>query len=173
MNAVAKTIEEVSVEARQFQDEFKTLNLATASDDAIPTATYAPFAPVGDGQFGIYVSELTAHTPNLMAGRPVSALLIESEQDSQHLFARRRLTYTCNVEHMPRDSDGFETILGALQDRFGDFMEFMRTMQDFHAFLLTPIHAAYVRGFAQAYEFPDADFNQCRHVNDKGHREAS
>lgn len=172
MNAVPLPLENIAEEARSFRDGFRTLHLATCSASGVPTASYAPFAPSARESFFIYVSELAAHTPNLRAGRAPSVLFIESEQDATHLFARRRLTYSCDVRHLPRNGPGFVEAMDALSARFGEFMHYLRSLTDFHAFELVPRHGAYVRGFAQAYEFPDARFEAIRHINDQGHRNA-
>ncbi len=172
MSALPADLDTVGHEARTFRDRFLTLQLATCSNDGVPTASYAPYALSAADTFYIYVSELAAHTPNLHAGRPLSALFIESEADAEHVFARRRLTCRCEVESLPRGDDRFDAALDALRERFGPFMDHLRTFQDFHAFALIPRHAIYVRGFAQAYELPDADFNAIRHQNEQGHRNA-
>lgn len=169
MNAPTTPLDEVAREARDFLDAFRTLHLATAAVDGTPSASYAPFALSDSGHMQIYVSELAAHTANLMRGKPVSALIIESERDAAHLFARKRLTFTCTPHHCPRGSDAFEMVMAGLEARFGEFMGYLRTLTDFHAFTLEPHHAIYVRGFAQAYEFPDGVLRDIRHVNDRGH----
>ncbi|MEQ8231724.1 MAG: pyridoxamine 5'-phosphate oxidase family protein [Gammaproteobacteria bacterium] len=169
MNAPTTPLEDVAREARGFRDSFRTLHLATAGADGTPSASYAPFALSSDDRFQVYVSELAAHTANLLRGTPVSVLIIESEHDAAHLFARKRLTFTCAPQHCPRGSDAFEAVLAGLEERFGEFMGYLRTLTDFHAFTLEARHATYVRGFAQAYEFPDGRLETIRHVNDRGH----
>ncbi|MEM7304669.1 MAG: pyridoxamine 5'-phosphate oxidase family protein [Pseudomonadota bacterium] len=171
MSAAPIEISEVEQEARDFVHAFKTLHLATADENAVASATYAPYALDNDN-FIIYVSDLSAHTPNLHRGENVSVMLIESEQDAEHLFARKRLTFKCEVQKVARDSEEFDRVMDLMQERFGDFISYMKKLQDFHAFRLKPVHAGYVRGFAQAYEFKDADFSNIRHVNDKGHKDS-
>ncbi|MEM8844183.1 MAG: pyridoxamine 5'-phosphate oxidase family protein [Pseudomonadota bacterium] len=169
MSAAPIEISEVEQEARDFVHAFKTLHLATADENALATATYAPYA-LQDNRFIIYVSDLSAHTPNLHRGDNVSVMLIEAEQDAEHLFARKRLTFKCEVEKVERDTEEFDEVMDLMQSRFGEFIAYMKKLQDFHAFRLKPVHANYVRGFAQAYEFEDADFSNIRHINDKGHK---
>jgi putative heme iron utilization protein len=171
MSAAPLEISEVEQEARDFIHAFQTIHLATADEKAIASATYAPFALDNDN-FIIYVSDLTAHTPNLHRGENISAMLIESEQDAEHLFARKRLTFKCEVEKIARDSEEFDRVMGLMQVRFGEFISYMKKLKDFHAFRLKPVYASYVRGFAQAYEFEKADFSNIRHINDKGHKES-
>jgi heme iron utilization protein len=172
MNASTPTLDEIAEEARHFRDTCKSLQLATCSASGVPTASYAPYAPSGRDTFYIYVSELAAHTPNLRSARPVSALLIEDEAQAGHLFARRRLTLSCDSLHLARGTPAFDAALAALAERFGDFMQTLARMTDFHAFELLPRHGSYVRGFAQAYELPGAQFTAIRHLNERGHRNA-
>jgi putative heme iron utilization protein len=171
MSAEPLSLDAIGAEARAFRDAFMTLHLATCTAAAQPVASYAPYALSADGGFYIYVSELAAHTENLKALRETSVLFIEAERDAEHLFARKRLTYTCAVTHLPRGEAPFERALDALALRFGDFIAYLRTLKDFHAFELCPRHASYVRGFAQAFELAGGDFDQVRHVNDRGHRD--
>lgn len=170
MSANPVSLTDIGIEADDFRSEFQTLLLATVDDDGTPVASYAPFALINDC-YGIYVSELAAHTANLISGRPASLLFIESEENAAHLFARRRLTISCMPQVTKRDSSEFNVIVDALQSKFGEFMTHMRTLKDFHAVRLEPTYASYVKGFAQAYEFNNADFKQVRHINDKGHRD--
>lgn len=170
MSTAPKKLEEIGPEVEEFLHKFKTLHLATANHEGTPVATYAPFAIDANGNFIIYVSELAAHTANIQRKKPISALLIEAEQDAEHIFARKRLTYSCDIETMTRDSEEFEAAMQLMQERFGEFISFMKKMQDFHAFRLVPTQATYVRGFAQAYELPDASIDNVRHINDQGHR---
>ena len=172
MDAPPLSIDEIAREAQTFRATCQTLQLATCSAAGVPTASYAPYALSPDGGFCIYVSELAAHTPNLRSTRSVSVLLIEPEAAAAHLFARRRLTFACDSIHLPRGSDACTAALGALTARFGDFIDFLARMTDFHAFELIPRHGSYVRGFAQAYELPGADYTAIRHLNERGHRNA-
>ncbi len=170
MSAVPIDIIEVGEEAKSFLQSFKTLELATADSNGISNASYAPFVLDDKNNFLVYVSELSAHTANLQSNKQCSVLLIEPEAEAAHLFARKRMTFACKVESMQRDSDEFEAVMELMLQRFGDFINFMKKMKDFHAFRLCPEHATYVRGFAQAYEFEDADLDKIRHINDKGHK---
>src|SRR5512144_2158705 len=99
-----------------------------------------------------------------------SLLFIEDENQAQHLFGRKRVTYTCRAEPVARETEDFDRIMNRFKDKHGKFMDMMREMRDFHLFRLVPEHANYVRGFAQAYELVGEGLNEIRHVNDKGHR---
>lgn len=162
-------LSEILQEARQFHESFDSLLMAT-SDQDIPVATYAPYVIDAEGSFYIYVSELSAHTPNLMRNPRASLLFIEDESQAQHLFGRKRVTYTCSAEQVARDSGSFDQIMDRFKEKHGKFMDMMREMRDFHLYRLIPRQANYVRGFAQAYELHGERLGEIRHVNDKGHR---
>lgn len=172
MNAVTETLHDVAAQARDFRALCRTLQLATATADGVPTASYAPFALSARGGFYIYVSELAEHTPNLLAGRLASVMFIEPEHEGHQLFARRRLTCACDVVHLARGGATFDAALAALRQRFGALVDHLAGFKDFHAFELLPRDASYVRGFGQAFVIPSGDFAEARHRNDRGHVDA-
>jgi putative heme iron utilization protein len=171
MEAVVDDLADIASEAREFRDQFKSIQLSTATLGGTPTASYAPFVQLQENQFGIYISELAAHTHNLVDNPKASVLFIESEEKTKQLFARQRLAYTCDATLHSRDSDTFLLVIDAMKARFKGIMEHLEKMQDFHVVTLNASHASYVRGFAQAYQFENADLNKIRHINDKGHNE--
>jgi len=160
---------EILREARQFHEAYDSLLMATARQNE-PVATYAPYVRDDHSRFYVYVSELSAHTRNLMNNPRASLLFIEDESRAQHLFGRKRVTYTCQAEPVSRDSEEFASIMDRFKDKHGKFMDMLRELRDFHLIRLIPEHANYVRGFAQAYELYGEGLNEIRHVNDKGHR---
>lgn len=169
MDTVTDELSDIAEEARTFLEGFQSLQLATAQADAAPVASYAPFAFSNRGGYYIYVSELAPHTRNLLASKECATMFLEDEKDAANIFARRRITTTCEVRYLPRGEAAFETALTAMAQRFGEIVDYLKTLTDFHAFELVPRHAGYVKGFAQAYDFPGADFDRIRHINDKGH----
>ena len=162
-------LNEVMDEARRFHESFDSVMMATSRED-VPVATYAPYVTDEQGCFYIYVSELSAHTPNLKQNPRASLLFIEDESRAQHLFARKRVTYTCVAEPVERESEAFVVIMDRFKAKHGPFMDMMRELRDFHLFRLIPEQASYVRGFAQAYQLRGDGLGEIRHVNDKGHR---
>lgn len=170
MSTTAPSLAEIAAEAAAFRDGFKTLHLATVSTAGTPCASYAPYALSSNGDFYVLVSELAPHTANLLAGHPVHVLLIESEEAASHIFARRRLSLACSPRLLADARCGRADAVAALRARFGDFVDYLAGLSDFHAFALRPGQGSYVRGFAQAYEFEDGQLELPRHVNDRGHR---
>ena len=153
MESAAEDLSKIPAEARSFRNQFKSLYLSTASTNGIPTASYAPFVQLSELQFGIYISELAAHTQNLLNNPIASVLFIEAEDYATQLFARKRLVYSCDAILHARDGEIFQTAMEAFKQRFPAIMTQLEKMKDFHMFTLDVTRASYVTGFAEAYEF--------------------
>lgn len=162
-------LEQIANDLRDFIEQFESLQLATVSVDGLPEASYAPYLRVGR-DFYIYVSELSRHTRNLHEVPRASVMFIEAEADAGHLFARRRLTYACRCEEVPRGSAGFDQTLTAFEKRFGQIMQMLRNLEDFHLFRMTPEQGTFVTGFARAFVLVGDELDRVRHINDTGHR---
>ena len=172
MNAEVTDLQAVRDDLEQLASNFSTLLIATTSDSGEPNASYAAYVEL-NGAFYIYVSELSIHTRNLLANGRASVLFIEDETNAGHLFARKRLTYKCEALEIARDSELWEQALGRFGERFGNLIDMLRQLQDFHLFKLTPINGLFVAGFAQAYEVPDPKKGEVRHIREQGHRKAT
>jgi len=154
-----------------FIDAFDSLQLATVDRDGMPEASYAPYVKLGNDYY-IYVSELSKHTGNLLDNGKVSLLLIESEQDAKHLFARKRVTYRASSLEVGRGSDDFNAIMKLFEEKFGKFMAMLINLNDFHLFRIRPDSGNFVAGFARAFHLEGENLDQLRHVNDVGHAAA-
>lgn len=164
------SLEAILLEAKAFHQGFDSLLMATVSPECIPVASYAPYINDSEGCFYIYVSELAAHTANLLHNSRVSVLFIENESRARHLFGRKRLTYQCVAEEIGRDNVAFADGMDRFELKHGAFMRMMRDLRDFHLFRLQPERATYVRGFAQAYELSGQTLQAIRHRDDRGHQ---
>ena len=78
-------------------------------------------------------------------------MLVEDEQCADSLFARKRSTWDCSVEVVPRGSDEFEERMKAFADKFGDIIESLSSMTDFTLFRLIPAGGTLVLGFGRAF----------------------
>jgi heme iron utilization protein len=129
----------------------QTLLLSTASTTGFPDMSYAPFVLDESGCFSILISELAAHTGNLMANPHASVMFIRPESESNNLFARERAIFDCTAKPIERSDSGYSTQLMVLHKQFGDIVEVLRSLSDFHLFALSPVSGRYVAGFGQAY----------------------
>jgi heme iron utilization protein len=136
----------------------QTLLLSTASATGIPDISYAPFVRNESGCFSILISELAAHTGNLLSNPHASVMFIRHESESNNLFARERAIFDCIAKPIDRSDAGYSTQLMALKIQFGEIVEVLRSLSDFHLFALSPINGRYVAGFGQAFTINIKDF---------------
>jgi heme iron utilization protein len=140
----AKTLQELLASQQ-------TLLLSTASVTGVPDLSYAPFVRDEAGCFYIFISELAAHTANLLNNPQASIMFIRPESETPNLFARERAIFNCKVREIGRSEQIYTAQLKALQDQFGEVVHLLRSLSDFHLFALCPESGQYVAGFGQAY----------------------
>jgi putative heme iron utilization protein len=135
----------------------QTLLLSTSSTAGIPDLGYAPFVQDKTGCFYIFVSELATHTTNLQNNPRASVMFIRAESESSNLFARERAIFDCQCREVDQCEPLYSTQLKALQDKFGEVVSLLRTLNDFHLFALSPENGRYILGFGQAYSINTED----------------
>lgn len=129
----------------------QTLLLSTTSINNVADLSYAPFVRDQAGCFYIFVSDLVAHTANLLANPQASVMFIRPESESRNLFARERAVFNCKVREIKPNEPIFLTQLTALQGKFGEVVGLLRSLSDFHLMVLCPESGRYVAGFGQAF----------------------
>ena len=98
---------DIVAEAGVFLSGFKTLLMATVSGEGVPDASYAPFVRLDDDAFYVNLSGLSTHTGNLLANPRVSILFLQSEDDTNQLFARKRLSFDADAHaHVLIETEG-------------------------------------------------------------------
>jgi putative heme iron utilization protein len=127
-----------------------TLVMATTRGESEPEASLAPFWR-GTPHAYVYVSELAAHTRNLLQFGHAGVMLLAPDSERSNAFARRRLSFRATAVGVARDEPVWQQALDGLETRFGATVNLIRPLQDFHLIRLTPVAGTYVRGFAQAY----------------------
>ena len=135
-----------------FKQSVKTLQLSTLTAEGKPNASYSPFVIDEQGNFYIFVSQLASHTQDLLANSQASILLIQDEAEARQIFARRRISYQCDVEVLEDENSDYTKILDTLENRFGNVVELLRTLPDFILFRLRPTQGQYVKSFGKAYK---------------------
>ncbi len=141
----------------------KTLLLASRSADGNPAISYAPYVRAA-GIFYIFVSHLAKHTQNLLCVPLASVLFIESETAADNLFARKRLTFDCQVMEIDRGDPVFEAILSLMTEQFGNTVAVLRGLADFHLLALKPESGQLIAGFGKAFAI-DAEGRLQPHKN--------
>lgn len=135
--------------ARAFRGRFQSVLLATASPEGAPLSSYAPFVLDDEEALCVYLSELAPHTRNLMANPRASLLFIGEEQEARNPFARERLVLQCRAEQVPEGKD--EPLLRRMTELFGNTMELLRSLPDFHLFRFQVEEGSYIQGFGKAW----------------------
>lgn len=148
-------------------DQFQSIQLGTVAADGIPEASYAPAVVDAKGHFYVYVSELAAHTSNLMDTGKASVLLIEDEGAAENIFARKRVTFTCTAIEIERHNEEWESVIEQFENKLGKTMALLKTLEDFHLFRLEPHFARLVLGFGKAYDVVGENMDEITHINGK------
>ena len=127
----------------------RTVLMATSDNAGLPEISYSPFV-VRDAHLYVFVSDLSVHTANLKQNPRASLLFIEDEQRAENLHARRRATFAVTAARVARTQAAFDPVLADMHSRFGEIMQVLRELPDFHLFCMTPASVTVVLGFAQA-----------------------
>ncbi len=138
----------------------RSLMLSTVGADGHPHASYAPYVIDEAYQIYIFTSGLSAHTDNLRTTGLAGVLLIEDEAEAPQVFARQRLSYDCQAALLPRGTSTWDTIADRFEQRFGEIVAMLRSLEDFQIFQLSPQGGRFVMGFGAAYAIDPNDLGQ-------------
>lgn len=138
----------------------RSLMLSTVDGGGQPQASYAPYVIDDRHQIYIFTSGLSAHTANLHATGLASVLLIEDEAEAAQVFARQRISYDCRAALLPRGTDTWEAIADRFEQRFGEIISMLRSLEDFQIFCLSPQGGRFVMGFGAAYAIDPQHLDQ-------------
>ena len=159
--------ETIQQEFQTLRESLKTVQLATIDADGKPEASYAPYVWIEQAAY-LYLSELARHTTNLKINPAISLLFIEGEEKSRNLFARRRIILQAEVQKIARESNQFAAVMTEFKNRFGNFIDVIEPLQDFHLFQINPQSGRFIRGFARAYELTGPGLNEIKHIDPQG-----
>lgn len=150
-------------EIKKLNQSTHTLQLATLDKGGEPCISYTPFVKI-EANYYIFVSELAMHTQNLFHHPKLSILVIEDEFTANNVFARKRLNLRCNAEEVEFESEDWNAILDAFEERQGNTVKLLRTLSDFHLFKLMPTSGTFVKGFGQAFELSGEGLGNIGHI---------
>jgi len=153
----------VEVIYRQLLNDRQSVILGTVNPDGTPLVSYAPFVVNQQKQFFIFTSQLAAHTANLQRRSPISLMLIDDEESTRQIFARRRLTFHGTVEPLPRHHAEWQPALAQYEERFGNMVGMLKSLPDFQLFKITPHSGQLVVGFGQAYDISGDNLDKLTH----------
>ncbi|MFD1217457.1 HugZ family pyridoxamine 5'-phosphate oxidase [Microbulbifer celer] len=156
-------------EVRDFIATRKLLNLASLTADNHPHASTAPFL-AADGNFYLFISDLSEHAANLKANNKASVIFNADEADTKQAFARLRVTFNVDAAIIDREQPLWQQRIEQLREKFGPVIDHLKDLEDFHLFELKPSGGRYVKGFGQAYALEGLEKQVALHLKD-GHRE--
>jgi len=153
---------------KEFREERQTLILSTISTDGFPHVSYSPFTRI-DQHYYILISEIAEHTRNLQVQSKLSFMLLEDEQNTKQIYARKRLSYKADSAVIARETKEWQQAVEQLQTRFGEIIDSLSKLSDFKLFKLTPDTGRFVKGFGQAYTVQGNDDIDFVHL-EQGHQ---
>jgi len=169
---LGKGMSEPQEACRALQQGKKTLLLSTLSADNFPEISYAPYVTDDQGNFYIFISELAAHTQCLLANAKCSVMFVADEDQSQNLFARERLIYSCVSKRVDSSESDYSNMLDRLEETFGNVVGMLRSLPDFHLFRLQPQQGRYVVGFGKAFKV-DPITGELEHISEQALKKRS
>ena len=155
-----------------FIHQFNSVLIGTSDDSGVPDISYSPVI-YHNSRFYILISQLSPHTGHLYE-RPSAALLfIEDERDSEQIYARRRLSFSCSAQPCKRDDLTWQTLIPLFRIKFGSIINTLTSLNDFVLFQLQPTQGRWVTGFGRAYGFSGLDFREPEHLGSSSANENS
>ena len=145
------------------RERVRSVQLATVGEDGAPHLGYTPHLFDGTDVL-IFVSQLAAHTRDLLARPRAAIMLIADEAESSQLFARTRVTYACDATPIGREEASWETLLDAFEARHGKMIGLLRQLPDFVLFRLRPTGGQLVMGFGKAYRLAGEALDTFEHA---------
>lgn len=155
-------------EIKEFRQERRTLQLATVDAEGRPNVSYAPYVQNQEGYF-VLISKIARHARNLLENPNVSLMMIEDEESSKQLFARKRLTFDAVANVVERDTEMWHQVVGQMKECFGEIIDGLSQLEDFVLFNLKPESGLFVKGFGQAYQVSGDDLVDFVHLQE-GHK---
>ncbi len=145
-------------------EKMRSLHLSTIGEDAVPSCGYTPYLHRTPNSYYIFVSQLAAHTRNLLTNKTVAIMIIEDEQSTSQIFARARVNFLCEAKRIPPDHTDYEPVLDDYEQRHGKTAGLLRQLPDFILFQLQPKSGQFVMGFGQAYTLTGENLTVFEHA---------
>lgn len=166
-------LEKALLEYNSLINAFQSIQMATSNTSGVPEVSYSPAVMDEQKHFYVYVSEMAAHTANLLNQKKASVMVIADESASAQIFARKRATFTCQASEVERESAHWVKVMALFSAKFGNVVDHLKGMADFHLMELTPEKGRLVIGFGKAYDVTGENLGQLEHIkgeNGQGHR---
>jgi len=135
----------------QFVSGFQSTVIGTLDEEGFPFSSYAPFV-YDDHHYYVFISDIAAHARNLRRTPKASLFFIEDEKEAANIFARKRVSLTCETALIPRDAERFGGVMEKFKTKFGaDFIGMLMQMQDFNLYAFRAVGGEATFGFGEAY----------------------
>jgi putative heme iron utilization protein len=121
-----------------------------------PFVSMVPFATTG-GALVIHISQLASHTRDVLKNPEVSVLITESESADKMPQMLARVTLQGRARLLERDNRNYAAARAAYAERFPDAASLFE-FSDFKLFLVRPLSARVIAGFAQAVTVTAEEF---------------
>ena len=153
-----------------YLEPFKSAVLGTIGENGYPFSSYAPFYYDGISIY-IFISDIATHAKNMQLRPTASAFFIEDENQTQQIFARKRISLQCDVTRISKDNNTYEPIMEAFVAKQGETLTMLMGMADFNLYVLTPIYGEATFGFGEAYNIGGEQMNELvPRTGDSGHK---
>lgn len=128
----------------------RVASLGTLNSTGKPFVSMVPFAiEPHSGTLVIHVSQLAAHTPNLLTDPAVSIMVMQTEVAGEPVHALPRVSFDGVASHLEPGSDPWQAARNAYLARFPQ-AEPMTELGDFNFVAITVTQARQVAGFGAA-----------------------
>ena len=164
--------QELAGQCLEFIRQFGSVLIGTSDTSGQPDVSYSPVI-YHNSRFYILVSQLSPHTGHLYQRPTASLLFIEDERDSEQIYARRRLSFSCSVQLCKRDEQLWQSVIPLFRNRFGGIIDTLTGLNDFVLFQLHPTQGRWVTGFGHAYGFSGMNFREPEHLGGRSTNERS
>lgn len=148
MNKPNQNLSVVRRECIEFAGNCNRVQLAAEGDFEVHNSPFVQF----NDEFYLYLRESSIKSENMIDSGQANLMFIEDELSSPHAFARRQLTYQCEVNAVSKGYQ-YTRIMVAFQDRLGALMDTLRRVPNCQLLRLTPSTGKYINSLAQAFTF--------------------
>lgn len=151
-------------------DRKKTLMISSLDIHGEPSISYSTYVLEKDKIY-IYISKTAPHYENIEKNKKIDVMILDDENESASLFARKRVSFKCIAEKLNKDYDKVIDLFKVIHGN-----NIINTLEklDFDIFELTILNGRLVKGFGRAYNIMpnNGDFiiEQLTDKDVKGHK---
>ena len=161
-------MEKIHKEYVEFMNNAKSVYISSISEHrggVAPEISYSPCIVDEKKNTYILVSTLSKRTESLLAGRNVSLMFIEPEEQCEEIYVRTRLTFLCSTSLILRWNGVWWLKIPLFKEKFGDIIDTLTSLEDFKMFRFTPIRGTFVKGFGKAFIIEGKELDQISHIS--------